>query len=121
MQSTERDIDTLQKINTAYIHSVQVSDARWFEAHLAADFMNSNPDGSLVDRSAFLNAIAKPCALTNFRAEDVRVRVLGDVAIIHGRTVYVKPNGEPGAGRYTDVYARRDERWLCVAAHVSRG
>ncbi len=40
---------------------------------------------------------------------------------IRARTTYVKPDGQPGAGRYTDVWARRGGRWLCVAANVSRG
>ena len=45
----------------------------------------------------------------------------GEVAILRARTTYVKPDGQPGAGRYTDVWARREGRWLCVAANVSRG
>jgi hypothetical protein len=30
------------------------------------------------------------------------------------------PDGKPGSGRYTDVWARRNGRWLAVSAHVSR-
>jgi ketosteroid isomerase-like protein len=59
--------------------------------------------------------------VSDFEAEGVRIRLLGDVAIIHGRTVYTKPDGRPGAGRYTDVWSRRRGRWLCVAADVTRG
>ncbi|MEO8443111.1 MAG: DUF4440 domain-containing protein [Betaproteobacteria bacterium] len=51
----------------------------------------------------------------------VRVRVMGDIAIVHARTTYTNAGGRAGAGRYTDVWARRQDRWLCVAAHVSRG
>jgi len=50
----------------------------------------------------------------------VRIRVLGDVAIIHARTTYAKPGGQAGAGRYTDVWQRRQGRWLCVSANVTR-
>jgi ketosteroid isomerase-like protein len=114
------EVETLQELNRNYIRSVQESDVRWFESNLADDFLNSNPDGTLVDRGAFLKQIAPPCPLKNLQAEDVRVRVLGDVAIIHARTTYAKPGGEAGAGRYTDIWQRRDKRWLCVAAHVSR-
>ena len=49
-----------------------------------------------------------------------KLRVLGDVALIHARTTYTKADDQPGAGRYTDVWARRDGRWLCVAANVTR-
>ena len=114
------DLKTLEELNRHYIRSVQESDVRWFEANLADDFLNSNPDGTLVDRAAFLKQIAPPCPLKNLQAGDVRVRVLGDVAIIHARTTYVKPGGEAGAGRYTDIWQRRQQRWLCVAAQVTR-
>jgi len=47
--------------------------------------------------------------------------VLGEVSIIHARTTYKRPDGQAGAGRYTDIWERRQGRWLCVAAHVTRG
>lgn len=115
------DIDLLQKLNRDYIKSVQLSDVRRFDEILADDFLNSNPDGSLVDREGFLAQIAPPATISNFEAHDVRIRRIGDVAIIHGRTTYAKADGQTAAGRYTDVWARREGRWLCVAAHVTRG
>ena len=115
------DLETLGELNANYIRSVQESDVHWFDENLAEDFLNSNPDGTLVERSGFLPQIARPCALSSLACEDVRIRILGDVAIIHGRTTYRKADGKPGAGRYTDVYARRRGRWLCVAAQVTRG
>ena len=45
---------------------------------------------------------------------------MGDVAIIHTRTTYNAADGQPGAGRYTDAWARRQGRWLAVSAHVTR-
>ena len=119
---TSRDLDTLQELNRGYIRSVQESDVRWFDEHLSEDFVNSNPDCSFADRAGFLAQIARPCPVKNLAAEDVLIRMVSDeVAIIRARTTYVKPDGQPGAGRYTDVWARRGVRWLCVAANVSRG
>jgi GNAT superfamily N-acetyltransferase len=115
------DLDTLQELNRNYIRSVRVSDVRWFEEHLAGDFLNTNPDGSLVDRAGFLAQIARQGAVANLEADDVDVRMIGEVAIIHARTTYKRPDGQPGAGRYTDIWTRRQGRWLCVAAHVTRG
>jgi ketosteroid isomerase-like protein len=115
------ELDTLQRLNAGYIRSVRMSDVGWFEENLAWDFMNSNADGTIVDRAGFLAQIAPPCAVSDFAAEEVRIRLLGEIAIIHGRTVYKKPDGQAGAGRYTDVYACRQGRWLCVSAHVTRG
>lgn len=118
---SESELDTLADLNRDYIQSVQHSDVRRFEEILAHDFLCSNPDGSLVDRDAFLEQTAKPVAITNLQAHDVTIRLMGEVAIIHARTTYLGPDGREGAGRYTDVWARRDGRWLAVSAHVTRG
>ena len=115
------DVALLTKLNRDYVDSVQLSDIRRFDEILAEDFVCSNPDGSLVDRDGFLEQTAEPATITGLRAHDVRIRVLGDVAIIHARTTYVLPDGRAGTGRYTDVWARRDGRWLAIAAHVTRG
>ena len=119
--ANDADIDILQKLNVGYMKSVQMSDVRWFERNLAEDFLNSNPDGSLVDRAGFLKQIAPPATISSLAASDVRIRIMGDIAIIHGRTTYTKADGQAAAGRYTDVWARRKGQWLCVAAHVTRG
>ena len=116
----QSDHDILEQLNRDYIDSVQNSDVKRFEQILADDFLCSNPDGSLVDRAAFLGQTAKPVTIANLKAEDVMIRILGDVAIIHARTTYSKPDGSAGGGRYTDVWARRDRRWLAVSAHVTR-
>jgi ketosteroid isomerase-like protein len=119
--TTESELETLAGLNQDYIRSVQHSDVRRFDEILADDFLCSNPDGSLVDREAFLAQTAKPVAIANLQAHDVQIRLLGDVAIIHARTTYTGPDGRESAGRYTDVWARRDGRWLAVSAHVTRG
>jgi ketosteroid isomerase-like protein len=117
---SKNDIDTLMELNRDYIQSVQHGDVRRFDEILADDFLCSNPDGSLVDRKAFLEQTAKPVAIANLEAHDVNVRLMGDFAIIHARTTYTRPDGQAGAGRYTDVWARRGGRWLAVSAHVTR-
>ena len=114
------DHDTLVALNRDYIRSVQTSDVRRFDELLAPDFRCSNPDGSLVDRRAFLEQTARPVSIRNLEALDVDIRLMGDFAIIHARTAYVRPDGSPGAGRYTDVWARRGTGWVCVAANVTR-
>src|SRR5436190_16342504 len=115
--TTASDLDQLLDLNRDYITSVQNSDVRRFDEILAGDFLCSNPDGSLVDRKAFLEQTARPVTIANLAAHDVNVRLLGDFAIIHARTSYTLPDGRTAFGRYTDVWARRDGRWLAVSAH----
>ena len=59
--------------------------------------------------------------INSVQHSDVRIRILGDVAIIHAQTRYTTADGRKAVGRYTDIWARRQGRWLAVAAHVTRG
>jgi Domain of unknown function (DUF4440)/NIPSNAP len=77
-------------------------------------------DGSHVNREAFLTLVASPSTITDLRAHDVDVRLMGDFAIVHARTTFTTNDGRSGASRYTDVWARRSGRWLCIAAQVTR-
>lgn len=118
--AAKTDLDQLHELNRDYIKSVQTMDVKRFDEILGDDFVCSNPDGSAVDRAAFLQQTARPIAISGLEARDVVVRLMGDFAIIHARTTYALPDGRPGAGRYTDIWARRNGRWLAVAAHVTR-
>ena len=115
------DLVMLQALNRDYINSVQRGDVRRFNELLAADYYCSNPDGSLVDRSGFLEQTAKPVTIANLRAENVLIRFFGDIAIIHGRTSYNLADGSAAHGRYTDVWSRDGNTWKTISAHVTRG
>src|SRR5262245_41925293 len=114
------DVQILTALNEEYVRSVQRSDISRFEQLLAGDFLCTLSDGSLLDRQQFLAYTAKPVAISNLAAHDVNVRLLGDMAIVHARTTFMQPDGRPGEGRYTDIWARRGDRWVAVAAHVTR-
>jgi ketosteroid isomerase-like protein len=116
----QSDIDVLTALNRDYIQSVQRGDVRRFAEILADDFLCSNPDGSLVDKNQFLAQTARPVTITGLEAQDVTVRLLGHVAIIHARTRYTTADGEQRYDRYTDVWARRNGKWLAASAHVTR-
>lgn len=58
--------------------------------------------------------------IKGLKAEDVKIRILGDFAIIHARTSYLDADGEQAYGRYTDCWARQNGKWLAVSAHVAR-
>src|SRR5438093_2819826 len=106
--SVTTDLPTLEQLSRDYISAVQSSDVQRFDEILAEDFLCSNPDGSLVDKKQFLAQTARPVTISGLTAEDVKVRIIGDVAIIHARTSYTTADGEQRNGRYTDVWALRD-------------
>jgi len=118
--ATPSEADVLRDLNGQYIQSVVHSDVASFTEILADDFLCTNPDGSLVDKPQFLRQTAVPVSFTDFDVDDLRIRVLGDVAIIHGRTRFALKDGRRGRGQYTDVWEKRQGRWLAVSAHVTR-
>lgn len=121
MQTDETfEVAMLLALNQEYIQAVRASDVGWFHGMLSADFRCSLPDGSLIDRGGFLERAARPVDISALDVHDVEVRVLGDAAIVHARTTFSLPDGRPGSGRYTDVWSRRQGRWLVVAAHFTR-
>src|SRR5262245_65370027 len=120
MANIEQHRAVLQELNRNFVRSVDEANVAWFDANLAADFLNTTPDGSLIDRKAFLAQIGRGSTDKNIREHDVMIRILGDFAIIHARTTYMNPDGTQGSGRYTDDYQFRDGRWQCVSAHYTR-
>ena len=104
------DIAELTSLNRDYVNSVQNSDVKRFEEILAEDFYCSNPDKSLVDRAGFLKQTAVPVTIRNLTAHDVKIRVLGDFAIIHAATSYTTADGQQAHGQCEPVARReRDE------------
>ena len=122
MQTHTIDVDVavLHDLNQAYLDSVRTGDVERFRQILAEDFHCSTPEGVLLDKAQFLTRTAGPRTLERLTGEDVRIRVLGDVAIIHAATTYTTVTGQEGRGRYTDDWQKRGGTWVCVSAHVTR-
>src|ERR1700744_3060483 len=115
-----KDLEELTKLNHDYVASVQNCDVKRFDEILAQDFYCTNPDKSLVDRAAFLKQTAIPVKIRNLIEQDVKIRILGDFAIIHGKTSYLDAEGKQAYGRYTDCWVRQNGKWLAGGAHVVR-
>src|SRR5258708_27566349 len=114
------DLEELTALNRDYVASVQNCDVKRFDEILAPDFYCSNPDKSRVDRAGFLKQTAVPVTIKNLIADEVKIRVLGDFAIIHGRTSYTTADGKQAYERYTDCWAKQNGKCLAVSAHVAR-
>ena len=117
---TDEHIEELTRLNALYIQAAKNADVALFDTILADDFLCSTPDGTLLDRLAFLQRNRASSPMPSLDIEDVRIRVLGDVAMIHAKTRFTLTDGRRGTGRYTDVWAKRNGAWLAVAAHVTR-
>ena len=115
--NAQRDLDSLNALNRDFTASVQKGDVKRLAEIFADDFMCSTPDGSLLDKAEYLKLTAQPVTISGLVAENVRIRLLGDFAIIHARFNSRWADGKPRRGRYTDNWARRDGTWVAVSAH----
>lgn len=111
---------TLRKLNAAYIHSYLTSDVVWYDEHLDNDFICIQSDGSVLDKPRFLFHTARGPDVARYQLEQVRIRIIGTTALVHGTGLFAKPDGTEGTSRYTDIYAKLDGRWKVVAAQVTR-
>jgi ketosteroid isomerase-like protein len=123
MSTTANDRSTdekiLRQLNDDYIHSDQNSDVDRYEEFLADDFTATLPDLVFRNRQEFLDLIARPRPFTGLTLLGVTVRILGDVALLHGRVSYTtNRDGQHREALYTDTYQHRDGKWLCVAGEV---
>ena len=116
MKKNPDDLAVLEELNRNYVRSAQDKDLRWYQENLADDYVSGNPDGSLSDKAGFLARIGSGGSERKYAAEDVRIRILGEVALIHAGFRSNLPDGRLQRGRYTDIWQLRDGRWLCVAA-----
>ena len=77
------------------------------------------PDLVFRNRQECLDLIAQPRPFTGLALLGVTVRILGDVALLHGWVSYTtKQDGQRPEALYTDTYQRRDGRWMCVEGEV---
>jgi hypothetical protein len=114
-QSTE-DLAILEQLNNDYVRSDQLSDAKRFSEFLAEDFIVQTP-GVTRNRAEFLDYIAQPRPFKDLAVHDVNIRILSDVALIHGRATYTMlADGVDQEALYTDTYQKREGTWVCVSA-----
>jgi hypothetical protein len=90
-----KELDELTSLNRDYVASVQNCDVKRFDQILGAEFYCTNPDKSFVDRAGFLQQTALPVTIKGLVATDVKIRIMGDFAIIHGATSYTTADGRP--------------------------
>jgi len=115
-EQSDEDLAILKQLNLDYNHADQASDAERFSQLLAEDFVVQTP-GVTRNRDEYLVYIAKPRPFKDLELLESRVRLLGDVALIHGRAAYTMlSDGSRQEALYTDAYQKRDGRWLCISA-----
>jgi ketosteroid isomerase-like protein len=111
-------VATLHDLNAHYIRAFVDSDTRWYDENLSEDFVCTLADGRRIEKAEFLRRTEEGPGVTNVTYDQIDVRPLGDVALVHGVTHYTR-DGAPASTRYTDVWRSREGRWQAVAAQLT--
>jgi ketosteroid isomerase-like protein len=112
--ATRELMDLEQRLAHAWVEGDQAAiDAMLDEAWITTDITGRVRTKSQVFRDTFGQS-ARPIA--SMVIEDVSVRLLGEVAVVTGRTIAKGPDGTSARLRFTDVLVRRQDRWLFVAS-----
>jgi ketosteroid isomerase-like protein len=118
--SVTSDESTLTQLNERYIESFMKSDVEWYRAHLADDFLCIEANGSVLDKDQFLQKTAEGPGLADYRLAQVRIRIFGDVALVHGMGRFRRQDATTGISRYTDIYLRVGSEWKAISAQITR-
>ena len=125
MQTAMNDIapsreNELRRLNEEYVRASVHGDVRWFEEHLARDFVCIESDGSVLFRDGFLRMAARRSSLTEYKLDYVDVRFYGDVALVRASGSWTNQDNVRGISRYTDVYVYTAGSWKVVSAQITR-
>jgi ketosteroid isomerase-like protein len=126
-QTAEQEILKIhQGLDQAFIKK----DIAYFENLFAADYVYSDPQGRMMDRTSGIAELKKEWADTSYKAlgstsENPKVKIIGNTALITSDWTFKSQATVPDAiehvdrGRYTGVYEKRDGKWMLIAEHFS--
>jgi len=107
----------LRAINHRFVESFVVANAGFIEALTADDFVETATDGSWLGRAEFVARMRSPQPLDGATYDDVRVRLFGSVALVHGLFEALHRDGKVARVRYTDVYVWNGAAWRLVSGN----
>jgi len=94
-----------------------------FVQRLAADnFIFIGPDGNSVGKADYVKAMTGPTVFTTFDLAELKVRTVGDVAIVTGTaaiTAKTSDKDESGKYAFTDVFAKKGGEWRAISSQVT--
>ena len=114
------DEKLLRRLNEQFVKASLAGDVKWYQLHLADEFVCIDSDGSVLDKPAFLRMTAEGSDLAEYRLDEVDIKIYGDVALVRATGSWKTKDGVPGLSRYIDVYVRKDDQWKTVTAQITR-
>lgn len=99
-------------------------DQGFIERVLAPEWSVTQADGTIRSRATVLHDafVARTVSIESMVVEDVTVTLLGDTAIVRGRTQATGMVGDQRGSarlRFTDTFIKRSGQWQAVASHAT--
>src|SRR5262245_24354973 len=116
----ELENDTLQRLNQEYINAFMSADVKWYDEHLADDFVCIESNGTVLDKGQFLINVRIGPDVVDYKLEKVNVRIYGIVALVQATGLFTRKDQSKGLSRYTDIYVQTDQGWKVVSAQITR-
>ena len=119
---TNNSAEAILQIEREIMAAIKSKDATTLGPMLADEFIYRTHFGAEADKAAFLESIASfPVEILSLRAEELKVNVYGETAVLTGvQLAEARPpegEAEESAVAFTDIFVRRDGRWLMVLAY----
>lgn len=118
------DEQTIRQIEQDWANALVKADTVALERILAADCVFTTSDGKMQTKAQNLaNFKSGAVKFESFTINEMKVRILGDAAIVHGMSTEKsteKGKDTSGQYRWTDVFAKRSGRWVAVTSHSSK-
>ena len=117
--ATRLDEVDLAMLERAWADAISRRDEAVIGRILADDFEGIEPLGAAFSRAKYVADLRsgafgdQPVVV-----DEIKARLFGDFAVVTSR---ISAGNVPAPGRTSHIYARRQGRWLCVAAHGSSG
>ena len=102
--------------------AIRAKDVAILGPMLADDFCYRTHFGAETDKAGFLQSVtSSPFEILSLHGEELNVNIYGDTAVLTGVQIAEArpPEGEKEESvvAFTDVFVRRDGRWLMVLAY----
>lgn len=121
--SSEETTRELERIGAEWAEAMVANDAERIGSFMADEWMMVSERG-ISEKQYFLNFV-RSGALTHSKFEmvgEARIKIYGDTAVLSARVVNTAHFGGQQFEQdewTTDVFVKKDGRWLCVHSHIT--
>lgn len=110
----------IPQLEQRWADAITQADIPAIDTILADDFRRPAPQsGQFIGKRELLDfyrSHLSPHSTTELHIESMTVTVYGDTALARGIVVSTKPANPPVRSLFTDVFVKRENRWLAVSA-----